>query len=65
MVAQLKGGHSHRFHPSRHTVPVLRKLYRGKVLAAIQAAAESGELPSSHLSALGGLYRCLGQVGEA
>jgi hypothetical protein len=38
-------------------VPVLKKLFRGKVIAAIKAAAESGELPSSHLPALGALYR--------
>src|SRR3954452_25108367 len=38
-------------------VSVLKKLFRGKVLAAIQAAAESGELPPSHLPALGALYR--------
>jgi hypothetical protein len=38
-------------------VPVLKKLFRGKVLAAIKTAAQSGELPSSHLPALGALYR--------
>jgi hypothetical protein len=38
-------------------VAVLKKLFRGKVLAAIKAAAESGELPSSHLPAFGSLYR--------
>jgi hypothetical protein len=38
-------------------VRVLRKLFRGKLLAAIQAAAESGELASSHLPDLGKLYR--------
>jgi hypothetical protein len=36
---------------------VLRKLIRGKLLAAIEATAESGELPASHVPALGGLYR--------
>jgi hypothetical protein len=38
-------------------VRVLKKLFRGKLLAAIQEAAESGELPSSHLPALDRLYR--------
>ena len=38
-------------------VPVLKKLFRGKVLAAIKAAVESGELPSSPLPVLGRLYR--------
>jgi hypothetical protein len=38
-------------------VPVLKKLFHGKVLAAIKAAAESGALPFSHLPALGALYR--------
>jgi len=38
-------------------VRVLKKLFRGKLLAAIQAAAESGELPSSHVPDLKGLYR--------
>jgi hypothetical protein len=38
-------------------VRVLKKLFRGKVLAAIQAAAQSGDLPSSYLSDLGSLYR--------
>jgi hypothetical protein len=38
-------------------VSVLKKLFRGKALAANKVAAESGELPSSHLPALGALYR--------
>ncbi len=38
-------------------VAVLRKLFRGKVLAAIKAAAQRGDLPSSHMPALGRLYR--------
>jgi hypothetical protein len=38
-------------------VPVLKKLFRGKVLAAIKAAAQSEDLPTSHLPALGKLYR--------
>jgi hypothetical protein len=38
-------------------VRVLKKLFRGKLLSAIQAAAKSGELPSSHVPALGRLYR--------
>ena len=38
-------------------VRVLRKLFRGKVLATIKAAAESGELPSSHLPDFDVLYR--------
>ena len=38
-------------------VRVLKKLFRGKLLAAIQVAAESGELPSSHVPDLKGLYR--------
>jgi hypothetical protein len=38
-------------------VPVLKKLFRGKVLAAIKAAAASGDLPTSHLPAFGRLYR--------
>ena len=40
-------------------VPVLKKLFRGKVLAAIKAAVESGELPCAHLPVLGRLYRKL------
>jgi hypothetical protein len=38
-------------------VPVLKKLFRGKVLAAIKVAAHSGELSSTHLPALSRLYR--------
>ncbi len=34
-----------------------QKLFRGKVLAAIKTAAQSGELPSSHLLICGALYR--------
>lgn len=38
-------------------VRVLKKLFRGKLLSAIQEAVESGELPCSHLPDLGKLYR--------
>lgn len=38
-------------------VRVLKKLFRGKLLSALQAAAKSGELPGSHLPDLGRLYR--------
>jgi hypothetical protein len=33
------------------------KLFRGKLLAALKAAAQSGELPTSHLPDLDALYR--------
>jgi hypothetical protein len=38
-------------------VRVLKKLFRGKVLAALKAAVQTGELPASHLPPLGTLYR--------
>ncbi len=38
-------------------VRVLRKLFRGKVLAALKAAEKNGDLPASHLPALDPLYR--------
>jgi Putative transposase/Transposase zinc-binding domain len=38
-------------------VRVLSKLYRGKFLAALQAAVEKGDLPPTHLPALDPLYR--------
>jgi putative transposase/transposase-like zinc-binding protein len=38
-------------------VRVLKKLFRGKLLAALKAAAGSGELPSTHLPDLDALYR--------
>ena len=38
-------------------VRVLSKLYRGKFLAALQAAAQKGDLPTAHLPALDPLYR--------
>lgn len=39
------------------SVRVLRKLFRGKVLAALKAAEKNGDLPASHLPALDPLYR--------
>jgi hypothetical protein len=38
-------------------VRVLRKLFRGKVLAALKAAEQDGALPASHLPDLKALYR--------
>jgi hypothetical protein len=38
-------------------VRVLKKLFRGKLLAALKAAARSGELPSTHLPDFDALYR--------
>lgn len=38
-------------------VRALKKLFRGKMLAGIKMAAESGDLPASHLSGLDRLYR--------
>jgi hypothetical protein len=38
-------------------VRVLSKLFRGKLLAALKAEAETGDLPPSHLPDLDGLYR--------
>lgn len=38
-------------------VRVLRKLFRGKVLAALKQAQQAGDLPASHLPALAALYR--------
>lgn len=38
-------------------VRVLSKLYRGKVLAGLQTAVETGDLPPAHLPALDPLYR--------
>jgi hypothetical protein len=38
-------------------VAVLRKLFRGKVLAALKEAQQAGDLPVSHLPALDALYR--------
>jgi hypothetical protein len=37
-------------------VRVLRKLFRGKVLAGLKAAAQTGELPTTHLPPLSRLY---------
>ncbi|HTG35434.1 MAG TPA: IS91 family transposase, partial [Thermoanaerobaculia bacterium] len=38
-------------------VRVLKKLFRGKFLAALQQAEQDGDLPPSHLPALDALYR--------
>jgi hypothetical protein len=38
-------------------VRVLRKLFRGKLLAALKAAGRSGEFPATHLPDLDALYR--------
>ncbi len=38
-------------------VRVLKRLFRGKLLAALKAAVRSGELPATHLSDLDALYR--------
>lgn len=38
-------------------VRVLKKLFRGKLLAALKAAVKAGELPASHLPDLEELYR--------
>jgi len=38
-------------------VRVLKKLFRGKLLAALKAAVRSGELPATHLPDLDVLYR--------
>jgi putative transposase/transposase-like zinc-binding protein len=38
-------------------VRVLKKLFRGKMLAALKAAVKAGELPASHLPDLDALYR--------
>lgn len=39
------------------SIRVLRKLFRSKVLAALRAALESGDLPTSYRPSLEGLYR--------
>jgi hypothetical protein len=39
------------------SVRVLRKLFRGKFLAALKVAKQSGDLPASHLPDLDALYR--------
>jgi hypothetical protein len=47
------GCRPHFFLPVR----VLRKLFRGKLLASLKAAGRSGELPATHLPDLEALYR--------
>lgn len=39
------------------SIRVLKKLFRGKILAALKAAVKAGELPASHLPDLDALYR--------